>query len=145
MALPEPEEESMKYLLTFIADQSRMKDAVEEEMRIAMDAWNAFDKEAVEAGVLIACEPLEWAEDATSIRIDQDGGRTVTDGPFAETKEQLGGFALLEVEDFDGAMRWAEKVPVAPNTTIEVRQIMDLSRFGYESSTVSPAKARATA
>ena len=59
----------MKYLLTFIADQSRMKDAVEEEMRTAMDAWNAFDKEAVEAGVLIACEPLEWAEDATSIRI----------------------------------------------------------------------------
>ena len=135
----------MKYLLTFIADQSRMKDPVEEEMRIAMDAWNAFDKEAVEAGVLIACEPLEWAEDATSIRIDQDGGRTVTDGPFAETKEQLGGFALLEVEDFDEAMRWADKVPVAPNTTIEVRQIMDLSRFGYESSTVSPAKARASA
>jgi hypothetical protein len=145
MALREPEEESMKYLLTFIADQSRMKDPVEEEMRIAMDAWNAFDKEAVEAGVLIACEPLEWAEDATSIRIDQDGGRTLTDGPFAETKEQLGGFALLEVEDFDEAMRWADKVPVAPNTTIEVRQIMDLSRFGYESSTVSPAKARASA
>jgi hypothetical protein len=71
MALREPEEESMKYLLTFIADQSRMKDAVEEEMRTAMDAWNAFDKEAVEAGVLIACEPLEWADDATSIRIDQ--------------------------------------------------------------------------
>jgi hypothetical protein len=135
----------MKYLLTFIADQSRMKDAVEEEMRTAMDAWNAFDKEAVEAGVLIACEPLEWAEGATSIRIDQDGGRTVTDGPFAETKEQLGGFALLEVEDSDEAMRWADKVPVGPSTTIEVRQIMDLSRFGYESSTVSPAKARATA
>jgi hypothetical protein len=145
MALREPEEESMKYLLTFIADQSRMKDAVEEDMRAAMDAWNAFDREAVEAGVLIACEPLEWAEDATSIRIDQDGGRTVTDGPFAETKEQLGGFALLEVEDFDEAMRWADKVPVAPNTTIEVRQIMDLSRFGYESSTVSPAKAAASA
>jgi hypothetical protein len=42
-------------------------------------------------------------------------------------------------------MRWADKVPVAPNTTIEVREIMDLSRFGYESSTVSPAKARASA
>jgi hypothetical protein len=94
---------------------------------------------------LIACEPLEWADDATSIRIDQDGDRTVTDGPFAETKEQLGGFALLDVEDFDEAMRWADKVPVAPNTTIEVREIMDLSRFGYESSTVSPAKARASA
>ncbi len=135
----------MKYLLTFIADQSRMKDAVEEEMRAAMEAWTAFDKEAVEAGVLIACEPLEWAQDATSIRIDGDGGRTVTDGPFAETKEQLGGFALLEVKDFEAAMSWADKVPVAPNTTIEVRQVMDLSRFGYESSTVSPAKAGATA
>ena len=70
---------------------------------------------------------------------------STTDGPFAETKEQLAGFALLEVTDHAEAMEWAAKVPVAPNTVIEVRQVMDLSKFGYESSTVSPAKAKATA
>src|SRR5262245_27249921 len=135
----------MKYMLTFIAEQRRMKDGIDDEMKGAMDAWKAFDQEAVDAGVLIACEPLEYAEDAITIRVDQDGDRTNTDGPFAETKEQLAGFALLEVKDFDEAMDWAAKVPVAPGTVIEVRQVMDLSRFGYESSTVSPAKAKATA
>jgi hypothetical protein len=135
----------MKYLLTFVRDKDEMYQGSEEEMKAALDAWSAFDQEAVEAGALIACEPLEHPNEATSIRIAKDGDRTVTDGPFAETKEQLGGFALLECADFDEAMRWAAKVPVAPNSIIEVRKVMDLSPYGYESSTVSPAKARATA
>ena len=133
----------MKYVLTFIADRSGMNRSPE-EMKEAMDAWTAFDKEAVEAGALIACEPLEDASEATTIRLAGDGEQTVTDGPFAETKEQLGGFALLECEDFDEAMSWARKVPMGAGS-IEVRQVMDLTPFGYESSTVSPVKARTTA
>jgi hypothetical protein len=139
------EEEDMKYVLAFIGDRDRMKDRTEDEMRAAMEAWNAFDKEAVDAGALIACEPLEESAKAFTIRIADDDERTTTDGPFAETKEQLGGFALLECKDFDEAMEWAAKVPVGPGTAIEVRAVMDLSPFGYQSSTVSPAKARATA
>jgi hypothetical protein len=142
---PEIEEEEMKYLLTFVRDQDRMYEGTEEETRAAMDAWNAFDKEAVDAGALIACEPLEHPKEASTIRIADDGERVVTDGPFAETKEQLGGFALLECADFDEAMDWAARVPVAPDSVIEIRKIMDLSPYGYESSTVSPAKTRATA
>jgi hypothetical protein len=133
----------MKYLLTFITDRSGM-DASPEEMKEAMDRWTAFDKEAVETGALIACEPLEDPSAATTIRLSADGERTITDGPFAETKEQLGGFALLECEDFDEAMSWAKKVPMGAGS-IEVRQIMDLTPFGYQSSTVLPAKGRATA
>jgi hypothetical protein len=135
----------MKYLLTFTGDRERMKNSTEEERRAAMEAWNAFDKEAVEAGALIACEPLEDASEATTVRVSEDGARTVTDGPFAETKEQLGGFALLECEGFDEAMEWANKVPVGNGFAIEVRAVMDLTPFGYQSSTVSPAKVKATA
>ena len=135
----------MKYLLMFVRDETKMYQGGEEEMNAAMEAWSAFDKEAVEAGALIACEPLEHPREATTIRVAEGGERSITDGPFAETKEQLGGFALLECRDLDDAMNWASKVPVAPGSVIEVRKIMDLSPFGYESSTVSPVKARATA
>jgi hypothetical protein len=135
----------MKYLLTFIADQSRMRDMAEAEMRGAMEAWNQFNSDAVEAGVMIACEPLDFAQNATTIRVDENGHHAVTDGPFAETKEQLGGFCLLDVENRDEALSWAKRVPVAAKSSIEVRQVMDVSGFGYESPTVGPVKARTTA
>jgi hypothetical protein len=132
----------MKYLLNFIVEERTM-DASPEEMKEGMDAWAAFDRETTEAGALIACEPVEDAE--TTIKIAADGERTVTDGPFAESKEQLGGFCLLECADLEEALDWANKVPIQPNAAIEVRPVMDLSEFGYESATVSPVKAKATA
>ena len=134
----------MKYMLTFVRDQDDMYEASQEEMKAAMEAWTAFDREAVEAGALIACEPLELPKTAKTIALAADGKATVTDGPFAETKEQLGGFALLECADLDEAMGWAHKVPMGRGK-IEVRKVMDLSPYGYESSTVPPARARATA
>jgi hypothetical protein len=137
------EEEAMKYLLTFIVGERRRDSASPEEMEEGIKAWSAFDREATDAGALIACEPVEDAE--TTIRVGADGERTVTDGPFAESKEQLGGFCLLECADLEEALDWANKVPIQPNAAIEVRPIMDLSQFGYESATVSPEKARATA
>jgi hypothetical protein len=127
----------MKYLLTFVRDQERMYDATEEEMKQAMDAWNAFDREAIEAGVLIANEPLEHPSEAKTIRIDDGGSATITDGPFAETKEQLGGFCLIECASLEEAMGWARKVPMGAGG-IEVRKVMDLSPYGYESSTPGP-------
>jgi hypothetical protein len=142
MAPGSTEEESMKYLLNFIVEE-RTTDASPEEMKEGMEAWSAFDRETTEAGALIACEPLEDAE--MTIRVAADGERTVTDGPFAESKEQLGGFCLLECADLEEALDWANKVPIQPDAAIEVRPIMDLSGFGYESATVSPVKAKATA
>jgi hypothetical protein len=135
----------MKYMLTFVRDQDDMYDATDEEMRAAMEAWTGFDKEAVDAGALIACEPLELPKTAKTLHLTGDGAPSVTDGPFAETKEQLGGFALLECRDADEAMEWAHKVPMGRRGKIEVRKVMDLSPWGYESSTVPPAKARTTA
>jgi len=133
----------MKYLLTFIVGERSMESATPEEMKEGMDAWTAFDRETTEAGALIACEPVEDAE--TTITVGVEGERTVTDGRFAESKEQLGGFCQLECADLTEALDWANKAPVQSGTAIEVRPITDLSPFGYESATVSPAKAKATA
>jgi len=112
----------MKFMLTFVRDQDDMYEATDEEMRAAMDAWTAFDKEAVEAGALIACEPLELPKTAKTIELAPSGTATVIDGPFAETKEQLGGFAQLECGDLDETMEWARKVPMG-HGKIEVRKV----------------------
>jgi hypothetical protein len=130
----------MKYLLSFIVEEGATDDATPEEMQEGMKAWNAFDTEAAERGALIACEPLEKPSQATTIHL-RDGERMVTDGPFAESKEQLGGFALLECASRDEAIEWANKVPMTSGS-IEVRPVMDLSQFGYESKTVAPASVR---
>jgi hypothetical protein len=132
----------MKYLLSFVVEEGGMEDASPEEMREAMERWSAFDREASEKGALIACEPLERSSAATTIQVGKDGGRIVTDGPFAETKEQLGGFCLLECGSRDEALEWANKVPMSSGS-IEIRPVMDLSQFGYESKTLTPARATA--
>jgi hypothetical protein len=131
----------MKYLLSFIVEEGAMENASPEEMEEGMRRWGAFDDEATERGALIACEPLESSSAAKTMRVPDDGERLVTDGPFAESKEQLGGFCLLECDDFDEALEWARKVPLRAGA-IEIRPVMDLSEFGYESRTVSPVRAR---
>jgi hypothetical protein len=130
----------MKYLLSFIVEERTLENASPEQMQESLERWAAFDDEATERGALIACEPLENSSVATTVRIGPDGERIVTDGPFAESKEQLGGFCLLECENLDEALAWARKVPM-PSGSIEVRPVMDLSRFGYESRTVQPLNA----
>jgi hypothetical protein len=132
----------MKYLLSFIVEEEGMPDVSPEEMQEAMERWNAFDREAIERGALIACEPLEPSSAATTLQLQPDGERIVSDGPFAESKEQLGGFALLECDSRDEALEWANKVPMHSGS-IEIRPVMDLSQFGYESKTVAPVKASA--
>src|SRR5688572_19555222 len=115
----------MKYLMTFIGEEGRMEDATPEEMKARLDAWGAFTNEAVEAGAFIAGEGLQPSSSATTIRVANDGAeRTVTDGPYAESKEQLGGFYLLECKDLDEALEWAKKVPVQEGG-IELRPVMD--------------------
>jgi len=130
----------MKYLLTFHLDQRTMDDATPEEMREAMQRWNEFDDEAVAAGAMIACEALQDSANATTMAIAADGDRVVSDGPFAESKEQLGGFCLLECANLDEALEWARKVPMN-NGSIQVSPIQDFSAYGYESPTPAPAAA----
>jgi hypothetical protein len=123
-----------------VVDEGAMETASPEEMREGLERWSAFDEEATQRGALIACEPLENSSAATTVHVREDGERIVSDGPFAETKEQLGGFCLLECENLDEALDWANKVPLRSGS-IEIRPIMDLSQFGYQSRTLTPAKA----
>jgi hypothetical protein len=133
----------MKYLLTFVRDQDKMYEGTEEEMRKGMDAWNAFDREAIEAGVLIANQALELPKTAKTVRIVEGGEPTVIDGPFTETKEQLGGFCLIDCDGLDEAIGWAKKVPLRPDSKVEVRQVKDLSAFGYLGATPETIQANA--
>jgi hypothetical protein len=129
----------MKYLLTFVRDQDRMYGTAE-DTKAGMAAWNEFNREAREAGVMVANEALELPETAKTVRVGDDG-HTITDGPFAETKEQLGGFCLIDVESLDEAIGWAKKVPMRPDSSIEVRAVKDLTPYGYEDVGVAQTRA----
>jgi hypothetical protein len=134
---PRSRRNEMKYVLAFVRDEDRMYEGTEEEMRQGMEAWNEFNRAAIEAGVLIANEALELPKTAKTVRIGE-GEASVTDGPFAETKEQLGGFCLIDCESLEDAIGWAKKVPLRPDSAVEVRAVMDLSPYGYKSTTLGP-------
>ena len=119
----------MKYMLNLISEESSWADVPPEEMQAMMEPWAEFDREASEAGALLAGEALQPSATATTVKVGEGEDRMVTDGPFAETKEQLGGFYLLECPDLDSALGWAKKVPVGAGTSIEVRPVMDTSQF----------------
>ena len=120
----------MKVLLTLYGEERGPEDFTADESSNEMAAWAEFDQAARAAGVLIACEGLGEGHTATTIRVE-NGARRVTDGPFIETKEQLGGFILLEVADLDEAMRWAERSPWNNDgCTTEIRPVMDYEAYG---------------
>ncbi len=85
-------------------------------------AWRAYYKALVEAGVYIGGDPLEGPETGTTVRI-KDGKRRVQDGPFADTKEQLGGFTILELPSLDAALDWAARCPAASGGAVEIRPL----------------------
>jgi hypothetical protein len=117
-------EETMKYAILIYGDETANADASPEELQANLDGWWALEGELQKAnGVRLAGEALQPTSTATSIRIS-DGEAVTTDGPFAETKEQLGGFYLLECKDLDEAIEWGKKLPVGSGT-IEVRPVQE--------------------
>jgi hypothetical protein len=113
----------MKYMLNIYGDMSEYADATPEQSAQVMQAYEAFGREVHGSGAFVAGEGLQPPESATAVKL-RNGERLVTDGPFPETKEQLGGFYLLECKDLDEAIEWAAKIPGAQNGTIEVRPVM---------------------
>jgi hypothetical protein len=85
-------------------------------------AWRAYHKAIVEAGIFVAGDPLEVPETGTTIRI-REGKRGVQDGPYADSKEQLGGFTILELQSLDEALEWAARCPAASYGAVEVRPL----------------------
>jgi hypothetical protein len=89
-----------------------------------MAAYDALTAELKQAGVFLGGEGLQPTSTATTVRV-RDGEPLLTDGPFAETREQLAGFYLLDCGDLDEAVRWAAKIPSAKRGSIEVRPVID--------------------
>lgn len=87
-----------------------------------LGAWRAYYTALVEAGVYVAGNALEVPETATTVRL-REGKRRVQDGPYAETKEQLGGFIILELPSIDIALEWAARCPGASMGAVEVRPL----------------------
>jgi hypothetical protein len=120
----------MKYLLSLYGDESEDTHRTPEQMQEAMRGWDAFTKETQDAGAFLGGEGLQPTSTATTVAIQEGGAEPiVTDGPFAETKEQLGGFYLLECKDLDEALEWARKIPM-PSGKVEVRPVMDYEEAG---------------
>ena len=117
----------MKYLLTIYSDESGFGDVSPEEAGQVMAAYEAFGREAEKAGVFLSGEGLQPTATATTVRV-RDGETLLTDGPFAETREQLGGFYVLECANLDEAIGWAAKIPNAVDGSVEVRPIMELDQ-----------------
>lgn len=112
----------MRYALTIYVDESTFEGMGPAEGAALMDAYNKFGEEAGDR--IIAGEGLQPVATATTVRV-RDGERLLTDGPFAETKEQLGGFYVIEAENLDEAIEWGAKIPGAQNGCVEVRPVMD--------------------
>ena len=92
-----------------------------------LGAWRAYYKAIVQAGIYVGGDPLEVPETATTVRL-MDGKRHVQDGPFADTKEQLAGFMILELPSLDAALDWAARCPAASTGAVEVRPLAPESR-----------------
>ena len=113
----------MQYMLLIYGDEKSWEGVSEEERGQIMQAYGAFTKELQDAGAMVAGDALQRTQSATTVRV-QDGETLTTDGPFAETKEQLGGYYLIEAESLDEAIEWAAKIPAASDGSIEVRPVM---------------------
>jgi hypothetical protein len=127
----------MKYAFTIYTDEAQRESASEEQMSEISRAYFELTQEMEQKGVLVAGDGLYPTSTATTVRV-RDGERNVTDGPFAETKEQLGGFYVLDVKDLDEAIEWASRIPGAQHGSIEVRPVLVYDEAG---NIVEPATA----
>lgn len=115
----------MQYLLLIYTNEetdSKMF-ADEAAQQAYMGKWGQFSAELGATGKMRGGEALHGTSSATTVRV-RDGKRLTTDGPFAETKEQLGGFYFIEADNLDEAIEWAAKIPSVGHGSVEVRPVM---------------------
>jgi len=121
----------MDYLLLLYANEEGWKNMTKEQQQQGYAAYMAYTEALKKAGAYKASQRLQPVATATTIRVT-DGKSQVVDGPYVESKEQLGGFFLIEAPDLDSALAWAARCPGASHGTIEVRPIwaMDANQTG---------------
>jgi hypothetical protein len=113
----------MRYMLLIYSDETRMAQMTPEQLAASMPAWNAFGERF--ASIIRGGDPLQPTTTSTTVRAGS-GEAVMTDGPFAETREQLGGYYLLECDTIDQALEAAAACPGAQFGAVEVRPIMDM-------------------
>ncbi len=117
----------MKYLVLIYADEKIAANMPQDQMQTYMAEYNTYTDDLKKAGIYVGGEALQPTSTATTVRV-RNAKKSTTHGPFAETKEQLGGFYYLDCKNLDEATDWAAKCPDARYGSIEVRPIMDFSQ-----------------
>ena len=116
----------MRYLMLIYGDEQASMQLSEAEQERNFGQWMQFDAEIQAAGVTTAGEALQPTMTATTVA-DDGGSPLITDGPFAETREQLGGYYVLDVPDLDEAIKWAHRCATMTDTSkLELRPIMEI-------------------
>ncbi len=114
----------MQYMLLIYGDDAQRERMSEDERGAMMDEYFAYTAELRESGAYVRGDALQPTRTATTVRV-RNGEQLVTDGPFAETKEQLGGYYIVEAASLDEAIEWAAKIPSSRFGSIEVRPIRE--------------------
>ena len=112
----------MKYLLLMYADESLDSNHSKEELQTAAKTWAEFRQEIAGSGILISSGGVPDVSNVTTVRV-RDDKALITDGPFAETHEQLGGYFVVECKDLDEVIHWSQKIPTAKYGSIEIRPL----------------------
>ena len=121
-APPKQKEQTVQYLLMIYASERDEEAASAADAATMVAAYTAYSEAVRKAGVLVSADRLRPTADATTVRL-RDGRTEVLNGPYAETREQLGGYYLIDVPDLDAALSWAARCPGAAHGSIEVRPI----------------------
>jgi len=122
----------MQYMLLIYGDQNGWQSRSEEENNQLMQDYYRFTEDLQKSGSMVGGDALEPTQTATTVRVRNDETLT-TDGPFAETKEQLGGYYIVDVGSLDEALEWAAKIPGAKHGSVEVRPVMVFDEGGSSS------------
>jgi hypothetical protein len=124
---PPSKEPTMRYLCLVYADEAALNALPQPEVDALIDETLATNQALAESGQLVLAQALEQVEAATTVRV-RNRRLSATDGPFAETHEQLGGFLLIEARDLNEAIQIAGRLPSARLGSVEVRPVIDLQR-----------------
>ena len=118
----------MRYMLLIYTGEGAGPEPNSDEAKAEMAEWFAYTEALQESGVLLGGDPLHGPDTAVTVR-SHNGEVQTTDGPFAETKEVLGGYYMVDVETAEEAIAWGAKIPSARYGSIEVRQVLELSEM----------------
>lgn len=116
----------MRYIFHLFVDEAAFAARAPEQAEASFNAYMAYTQALKDAGVYIGGERLRPVGESTQVRVDSNGKTAVLDGPYADTKEQLAGYYMVDVENLDEALKWAARCPATGDGTVEVRAIWEL-------------------